>query len=130
MHEHVFVLDADVQQNYPSEWGSEDELGADVVKLKALAAQGIRTIVDPTVIGLGRVHRRHRRRAGTRPAHHPRHGLLHLHQVLFSTTATAVYAAPVRTLIRMIEMFTADITEGITGTGVKASMCDRPYGPH
>ena len=22
MHEHVFVLDADVQQNYPSEWGA------------------------------------------------------------------------------------------------------------
>ena len=48
MHEHVFVLDADVQQNFPSEWGSEDERVADaVVKLKALAAQGIRTIVDP-----------------------------------------------------------------------------------
>ena len=55
MHEHVFVLTPDVQQNYPDEWGSEDERVADAVtKLRALAAQGVRTIVDPTVIGLGR----------------------------------------------------------------------------
>jgi phosphotriesterase-related protein len=55
MHEHIFVLTADVQQNYPGEWGSEDERIADAVtKLGALAAQGVRTIVDPTVVGLGR----------------------------------------------------------------------------
>jgi phosphotriesterase-related protein len=29
MHEHVFVLTPDVQQNYPAEWGSEDERVAD-----------------------------------------------------------------------------------------------------
>ena len=51
MHEHIFVLTADVQQNYPGEWGSEDERIADAVtKLGALAAQGVRTIVDPTVV--------------------------------------------------------------------------------
>ena len=55
MHEHVFVLNADVQQNYPQEWGDEDARVADAVaKLSALAASGVRTIVDPTVIGLGR----------------------------------------------------------------------------
>ena len=27
MHEHVFVLTADVQQNYPQEWGGEDDAG-------------------------------------------------------------------------------------------------------
>ena len=55
MHEHVFVLTPDVQQNYPEEWGSEDDRVADAVaKLTALAATGVRTIVDPTVIGLGR----------------------------------------------------------------------------
>ena len=46
MHEHIFVLTADVQQNYPGEWGGEDERIADAVtKLGALAAQGVRTIV-------------------------------------------------------------------------------------
>ena len=55
MHEHIFVLTADVQQNYPGEWGSEDARITDAVtKLGALAAQGVRTIVDPTVVGLGR----------------------------------------------------------------------------
>ena len=55
MHEHVFVLTPDVQQNYPEEWGSEEQRVADAVeKLTALAATGVRTIVDPTVVGLGR----------------------------------------------------------------------------
>ena len=55
MHEHVFVLSADVQQNYPAEWGSEDERVADAVpRLTALHALGVGTIVDPTVVGLGR----------------------------------------------------------------------------
>ena len=31
MHEHIFVLTADVQQNYPGEWGSEDERVTDAV---------------------------------------------------------------------------------------------------
>src|ERR1700760_1149631 len=55
MHEHVFVLTPDVQQNYPDEWGDEESRVDDAVaKLSALAASGVRTIVDPTVIGLGR----------------------------------------------------------------------------
>ena len=55
MHEHVFVLSPEVQQNYPAEWGSEDERVADAVtRLRELKAVGVDTIVDPTVIGLGR----------------------------------------------------------------------------
>src|SRR5437868_11568851 len=55
MHEHIFVLTADVQANYPGEWGSEEARIADAVsRLKALAAAGIKTIVDVTVIGQGR----------------------------------------------------------------------------
>jgi phosphotriesterase-related protein len=49
------VLNADVQQNYPGERGSQDEPITDVVtELSALAAQGVRTIVDPAVGGPGR----------------------------------------------------------------------------
>ena len=29
MHEHIFVLTADIQQNYPAEWGSEEDRIAD-----------------------------------------------------------------------------------------------------
>ena len=127
MHEHVFVLDADVQQNFPSEWGSEDERVADaVVKLKALAAQGIRTIADPTVIGLGRYIPRIQHVAEQIPELNiiAATGCYTYDQVpwFFYYRDPAVYAAlgwddadP------MIAMFTGDITEGIADTGVKAA---------
>ena len=55
MHEHIFILNTEMQQNFPEEWGDEDDRVADAVaKLRALAAQGVQTIVDPTVVGLGR----------------------------------------------------------------------------
>jgi phosphotriesterase-related protein len=55
MHEHIFVLTADVQQNYPEEWGDEDARVMDAVRrLRELPAAGIGTIVDVTVIGQGR----------------------------------------------------------------------------
>jgi phosphotriesterase-related protein len=127
MHEHVFVLDADAQQNYPAEWGSEDARVADAVgKLKALAAQGIRTIVDPTVIGLGRYIPRIQRIAEQVPELNiiPATGCYTYDQVpwFFTYRDPALYAAvgwdepdP------MITMFTGDIIDGITGTGVKAA---------
>ena len=55
VHEHIFVLTPDVQQNYPDEWGDEEQRIADAVaKLTALSESGVRTIIDPTVVGLGR----------------------------------------------------------------------------
>lgn len=55
MHEHVFVLTGDIHQNYPAEWGSEDERIADAVRrLRGAYDAGVRTIVDLTVVGLGR----------------------------------------------------------------------------
>ena len=55
MHEHVFVLSTEIQQNYPEEWGEEDSRVADAVRrLTELKAAGIDTILDPTAIGLGR----------------------------------------------------------------------------
>lgn len=55
MHEHVFVLSTEILQNYGGDWWDEEERIADGVrKLKDLAARGVTTIVDPTVIGLGR----------------------------------------------------------------------------
>ncbi|MBO0849310.1 MAG: phosphotriesterase-related protein, partial [Pseudonocardia sp.] len=55
MHEHVFVLTPDVMQNYGGDWWDEEERVADAVaKLNALKQAGVDTIVDPTVVGLGR----------------------------------------------------------------------------
>jgi phosphotriesterase-related protein len=127
MHEHVFVLTTEVQQNFPDEWGSEDERVADAVaRLKALAAQGVRTIVDPTVVGLGRYIPRIARIAEQVPE-------------LNIVVATGCYtygdvpfffhhrgpalgeALGVDLPEPMVELFSGDITDGIAGTGVKAA---------
>jgi phosphotriesterase-related protein len=53
-HEHVFVLDEEMHRNYPDLWDEAQVVDQAVDKLKALAALGVSTIVDPTVVGLGR----------------------------------------------------------------------------
>lgn len=117
MHEHVFVLTAEVQQNYPEEWGDEDERVADAVRrLRELPAAGIDTIVDVTVIGQGRNIPRIKRIAAQVPE-------------LNIVVATGVYtfdAVPLffwrRPRATMTEFFVRDITEGVQDTGVKAGM--------
>ena len=117
MHEHVFVLTAEVQQNYPEEWGDEDERVADAVRrLRELPAAGIDTIVDVTVIGQGRDIQRIKRIAAQVPE-------------LNIVVATGVYtfdAVPLffwrRPRATMTEFFVRDITEGVQDTGVKAGM--------
>ncbi|HEX3926352.1 MAG TPA: phosphotriesterase-related protein, partial [Streptosporangiaceae bacterium] len=54
MHEHVFVLSEEIRQNYGGDWDEETRLADAAGKLNALRARGCDTIVDPTVIGLGR----------------------------------------------------------------------------
>ncbi len=55
MHEHVFVISPEIQQNYPEDWGDEDERVGDAVdRLNELKEAGIDTILDPTALGLGR----------------------------------------------------------------------------
>ncbi len=128
MHEHIFVLSTDVQQNYPDEWGDEAARVDDAVaKLSALAASGVRTIVDPTVIGLGRYIPRIQQVAGRVPDLN----------IVVATGCYTYHDAPfffhhrtpaVRTLLGkdepepMVPLFVGDITDGIAGTGVKAGM--------
>ena len=128
VHEHIFTLDADVQANYPGEWGDEDERVADAVeRLGALAALGVRTIIDPTVVGLGRCIPRIQRVAEQVPE-------------LNIVVATGLYTyddVPFFFRYRgpglnealgmdvpdpMTDMFVQDLTEGIADTGVKAGM--------
>ena len=128
MHEHVFVLNADVQQNYPQEWGDEDARVADAVaKLSALAASGVRTIVDPTVIGLGRYIPRIQRIAKQVPdlnivvatgcyTYDDVPFFFHYRGPALNEALGAEVPDP------MVDMFVGDITEGIAGTGVKAGM--------
>ena len=120
MHEHVFVLTPDVQQNYPTEWGDEDERVADAVaKLKALAAQGTRSFVDPTVVGLGRYIPRIQRVAEQVPE-------LNIIVATGCYTFDRVpsffeYRGVGAAVDPMTEMFASDVTDGIAGTGVHAA---------
>ncbi len=126
MHEHVFVLDADVEQNYPEEWGSEEDRVADAVgKLKALTAQGIRSIADPTVVGLGRYIPRIQRIAEQVPELHilAATGCYTYDQVpfFFRYRGPALAVAGAEIPDPMVDLFVRDVTEGIAGTGVKAA---------
>jgi phosphotriesterase-related protein len=123
MHEHIFVLTADVQQNYPDEWGSEDSRVAGAVsKLKEAVAQGVRTFVDPTVIGLGRYIPRIKRVAEQVPELNliVATGCYSYDQIpfFFRCRGPALGADVVDPLV---EMFVTDITTGIAGTDVKAA---------
>ncbi len=119
MHEHVFVLNEEVRQNHPAGWNEDDRVDDAITKLNALTAQGCRTIVDPTVLGLGRDIRRIQRVAdGTE---------------LNIIVATGLYTyneVPLYFKFRgpgedgvdpMTKLFIEDITDGIAGTGVKAA---------
>ncbi len=127
MHEHVFTLTADVQQNYPAEWGSEEERVADAVaKLQKAYDAGVRTIVDPTVVGLGRYVPRIERLARQVP--------------LNIVVATGIYtyddvpfffygrgpalkeALGMDVPDPMVDLFVGDIRDGIAGTSVRAGM--------
>lgn len=128
MHEHIFILTADVQQNYPEEWGDEDERVADAVRqLRALAAAGITTLVDVTVIGQGRYLPRIKRIAEQVPELNivVATGCYVFDEVpLFFSRRTAQVEASLGRPARdvMADFFVRDITEGIGRTGVRAGM--------
>lgn len=131
MHEHVFVISPEIQQNYPEEWGDEDRRVTDAVqRLNELKAVGIDTILDPTALGLGR--------------YMPRIARIADQIDLNIVVATGLYTFDVlphyfgrRTpgsgpggSDPMVDMFVRDITSGIAETGIKAGVIkcatDRP----
>lgn len=123
MHEHVFVLTPDVMQNYGDQWWDEEERVADAItKLRLLKQAGVDTIVDPTVVGLGR--------------YIPRIQRINVDVDINIVAATGLYTfdqiphffthrGP-GTLLGgpelMTEMFVGDIRDGIGETGVKAAL--------
>lgn len=54
MHEHVFVRSPEVAANWPTGWDRATQVARAVDRLHELKASGIDTIVDLTVVGLGR----------------------------------------------------------------------------
>ena len=123
MHEHVFVLSPEIMANHPEGWGDEQAREDTAVdKLNALKAIGVDTIVDPTVIGLGRyIPRIQRVAARTDLQIVVATGIYTYNEVPmyfhFTGPGTALGGAET-----MTELFVRDITEGIADTGVKAAI--------
>jgi len=123
MHEHVFVLTPDHLANYgPGGFWVEDDRVADaVVRLSRLKDKGIDSIVDPTVVGLGR--------------DIPRIVKVAQEVEVNIVVATGVYTygdLPFAYVNRgpgtmldgpepMVDDFVRDLTVGIADTGVKAA---------
>lgn len=125
MHEHVFVLGDEIRQNFPdfpSPWDEQVRVADAVAKLSELAGRGITTIVDPTVIGLGR--------------YLPRIERVNEQVELNIVVATGIYTyndLPFQFHYNgpgllfdvpepMVELFVKDIREGIAGTSVQAGL--------
>jgi len=123
MHEHIFVKNPELEHNFPApEWDEEGMLAAARQGMQSLADRGISTLVDLTVMGLGRSIERIKRVAEGSPVN--------------ILVATGYYTqrdlpsyfhnhGPERLAggtEPLVEMFVRDIREGIAGTGIKAAM--------
>jgi phosphotriesterase-related protein len=121
MHEHVFVLSEEIRQNFPAEWDEEGRVTDAAAQLNALKQHGCDTIVDPTVIGLGRDIRRIQRVAARTDINIIvatglyTYGDLPFYFRYRGADSESSRADP------MTAMFVADLTDGIAGTGVKAA---------
>lgn len=123
MHEHVFIMTTEIAQNYPDAWGDEDARVADAItRLNELKSAGVDTIVDLTVIGLGRyIPRIARVAAGTELNIVVATGVYTYNDVPFYFH----YRGPGTMLDGpeiMAEMFVRDIESGIADTGIKAAI--------
>jgi phosphotriesterase-related protein len=123
MHEHIFVLSPEINQNYPEIWGDEESRVEEAVgRLRELKLGGVDTLVDMTVIGLGRYIPRIQRIAAQ----------VELNIIVATGLVTFNELPPYfrfrKSGLRLpgsdvlVEMFLRDIREGIADTGVKAAV--------
>jgi len=123
IHEHVFLMDTEYTYNYRPDFFEEKTVTDAADRLNRLKAIGIDTIIDLTVLGLGR----------HMPTLAMAAALTDLN-IIVSTGAYTFDAVPSAFqfwgpgLLKdvpdepMVDHFVKDITEGIAGTGIKAAM--------
>ena len=130
MHEHIFVLSPEIEKTV-EEWDEASEQARAVIKLRELKQHGIDTLVDLTVVGLGRSIPRIASIADQVPE-------------INVVVATGVYTyneVPMYFHFRgpgtilggpepMVDLFVREIRDGIGDTGVRAGILkcatDRP----
>jgi phosphotriesterase-related protein len=122
MHEHVVTTDPEITANYPGWWDRDAQVAAARAELTRIKGLGVDTLVDLTVIGLGRDV-----------------GLVR--EIAAPTGLTIIGATGVYTMDELPRFFTRrgpgtpnggpdilqtlfirDITEGIAGTGIRAGV--------
>ncbi|MFI6731516.1 phosphotriesterase [Nonomuraea sp. NPDC050451] len=125
MHEHVFGLSPEILWNWPDipeGWDLETRAREAAGKLDALKAEGIDTIVDLTVLGLGRYVPAVQRVAELTSVNIVAATGLYTYDALppyFGNRGPgSLFGGP----DRLAEFFVRDIVEGIGRTGVKAAM--------
>jgi phosphotriesterase-related protein len=121
IHEHVFLMHTEYTYNYRLDFFEDATIQQAADRLNALKAAGIDTIIDLTVLGLGR-HMPSLVKVAARTSLN----------IIVSTGAYTFDAVPApfqfygpgllknTTDDPMVALFVKDITEGIAGTGVKA----------
>ncbi|MAU82996.1 phosphotriesterase-related protein [Gordonia sp. Z-3] len=121
IHEHVFVLGEEYRQNYQDDWDEDEKIAEAVRDLTELKGLGMDTILDPTVLGLGRYIPRIQRIAEqTDLKLVVATGLYTYNDIPFQFHYTGPgllfdVAEP------LVTFFVKDLTEGIADTGVKAA---------
>lgn len=120
IHEHIFLMDMEYTYNYRPDFFAEQTIADAAARLDALKASGIDTIIDLTVLGLGR--------------HVPSLAKVAPLTDLNIVISTGAYTfdevpgpfafhGPGLLLDRpepMVDLFVRDITEGVAGTSLKA----------
>jgi phosphotriesterase-related protein len=122
MHEHIVSADPEIMANYPGWWDEAADVAAARAELTQLAGLGVGTVVDLTVIGLGRDVGRVRRIAESTGLH------------VIAATGVYAFAQLPRFFTRrgpgtpnggpdiLETLFIRDITEGIADTGIRAGI--------
>ncbi|HEX5590979.1 MAG TPA: hypothetical protein VFX65_11870 [Candidatus Limnocylindrales bacterium] len=123
MHEHVFVRSPELDLNFPDpEWNEAQAVEGAVRGLTRLHDLGVRTVVDLTVLGLGRDVRLVSAVAERTPVNliastgYYTGNVLPLYFQLHGPGRIVEGPDP------LVEFFLADIREGIAGTGIRAGM--------
>ena len=121
MHEHVFVLTPDMLANYPAGWDEEAKVAEAIARLARVKALGVDTIVDPTVVGLGRYIPRIQRINQSVDINIVAATGLYTYDLLPFALRFAGPGTPMDGAEPMVDLFVRDLTEGIAGTSVKAA---------
>jgi len=121
-HEHLFVRNSEIHDNFPSLWAEEAEVRRAAQRLERAYAHGVRTVVDMTVLGQGRNLRLVERVAGRTRVNIVVATGLYVLDGLPQIFRYRGPGAPLDGPEPIIDLLEADITVGVAGTDIRAAL--------